>query len=71
MTSDAYVEICEGLLAEISEPDYCLGLQIAISAAFEVVAKATEDGFNAFDMSAKRVLVENVKIDEIEDRSNE
>lgn len=71
VTADAYVEICEGLLAEISELDYCHGLQIAISAAFEVVAKATEDGFNVFDRSAKRVLVENVKIDEIEDRSNE
>lgn len=26
VTADAYVEICEGLLAEISELDYCHGL---------------------------------------------
>lgn len=66
VTVDACVEICEGLLAEISELDYCHGLQIAISAAFEVVAKATEDRFNGYDRSAKRVLIENLKIDKVE-----
>lgn len=71
VTVDACVEICGGLLAEISKLDYCHGLQIAISAAFEFVAKATEDGFNVFDRSAKRVLVENLKISEIEEHGNE
>lgn len=64
-------DICNSTFGELSGFSVTNGSQVALSAAFEILSKATEthgdSGFTDFDLALKNMLVSGYRVEQSED----